>query len=662
MKTHLRRRSFMAFMLGTLLLVMQSAYAQQNDDGTAVIYKQDGLDVSTKTSASFFCSTTQKSNPGYFSVSARYNIEHKERSKLIAPSYESFVRDKVIPGMIKLCGNLTITEISMSMLKTEEQKAWDIMTFNIADNGKAVKRSGYHPSVFAQANMSKEELAAMMPSTAPTSLPTQSGGKQLYKDGKITIYAREEVWCHPKNFRSKVRPSSNAGLDIVVPVDYDALHGWLRTNYGRFDLKVIKPLADEACFPGSDVSAKFYQDGEAAYLEDVRYGLKKSRSTLEPEQFAVLNRQAGPSREARLAVINKTKDIQDVWGLPCEGPFCALPGGAYFQAILAGDKAAVQNMDGMIDQRVGNWSPLGRDASVPKNQRQDYSLLPVIADTYFYNYQQSFMLGCPDDGLVKKTYSYVNPTFEMPDYGDYKMPDMGGEVDTATYVLRPEFVPLCDKVCDAFGGAFDRDIVKFIDYDAAKQTLNGVYEMSDLFQCSNDAVKLFEKNLIKFTTEYMGNKTGWLNAAGEYATQNQAKSKPVESVAKTAPQAVQKDTLAPSVQPAPQNAPNVSTVQPKTKSVPATPKAQPVTKAAKVDSRMSEAERYENMNAEIAALSETYTARLNKLSQEFQKNMMNVSDTAQRSKMLKSFQAEMANLSAEAKRETQKVKDKYKNN
>ena len=77
---------------------------------------------------------------------------------------------------------------------------------------------------------------------------------------------------------------------------------------------------------------------------------------------------------------------------------------------------------------------------------------------------------------------------------------------------------------------------------------------------------------------------------------------------------------------------------------------------------MSEAERYENMNAEIAALSETYTARLNKLSQEFQKNMLNVSDTARRSEMLKSFQAEMANLSAEAKRETQKVKDKYKNN
>lgn len=655
MKTHLRRRSFMAFMLGSLLLVMQSAYAQQNDDGTAVIYKQADLDVSTKTSASFFCSVTQKSNPGYFSVSARYNAEHKERSTLIAPSYEGFVRDKVIPGMVKLCGNLTITEISMSMLKTGEQKAWDIMTFNIADNGAAVKRSGYHPSVFAQANMSKEEIAAMMPSTAPTSLPTQSGGKQLYKDGKITIYAREEVWCHPKNFRSKLRPSSNAGLDIIVPVDYDALHGWLGKNYGRFDLKIIKPLADEACFPGSDVNVKFYQEGETAYLESVRYGLKKSRSSFDAAQFAVLNRQAGPSREARLDVINKTKDIQDAWGLPCEGPFCALPGGAYFQAILAGDKAAVQNMDNMIDQRVG----------LRKSKKQDYSLLPVIADTYFYYYQISFMLGCLNDGLVEKTYSYVNPTFEVPDYGDYAMPDMGGKVDTASYILRSEFVPLCDKICDAYGGLYDREIVNVINFDAAKHTVNGVYKMSDLFQCSNNNVKRFEKNLVSFTEEYLSNKTNWLNAADGYSAQsqrNQVKPKPVESKINTAPQTVQKVTPAPTVQPAPQSAPSVSTAQPKGKTVPATPKAQPVTDTAKTESRMSEAERYENMNAEIAALSETYTARLNKLSQEFQKNMLNVSDTARRSEMLKSFQAEMANLSAEAKRETQKVKDKYKNN
>jgi hypothetical protein len=268
-----------------------------------------------------------------------------------------------------------------------------------------------------------------------------------------------------------VRPSSNAGLDIIVPVDYDALHGWLSKNYGRFDLKVIKPLADEACFPGSDVNAKFYQDGETAYLESVRYGLKKSRSSFDAAQFAVLNRQAGPSREARLDVINKTKDIQDAWGLPCEGPFCALPGGAYFQAILAGDKAAVQNMDNMIDQRVG----------LRKSKKQDYSLLPVIADTYFYYYQISFMLGCLNDGLVEKTYSYVNPTFEVPDYGDYAMPDMGGKVDTASYILRPEFVPLCDKICDAYGGLYDREIVNVINFDAAKHTVDGVYKMSDLF-------------------------------------------------------------------------------------------------------------------------------------------------------------------------------------
>lgn len=526
MKTSVHRRACSSCVLSLLLLVAQNAHARETENGT-VIYEQDGLEVTVygwdvqpgrilargevaKTPISYFCSGKQKSNPSSYNVSARYSAEHNDRRKLIGPSYEGFIRDKVYPGLIKLCGNIQITEITMPMYKMGEPKSWDIMTFNISDRGKSVTRSGYHPSVFAQASMSKEELAAMMPSAAPTSLPTRKGGKQIYKDSNLIIYAREEVWCHPKNFRSKVRPSSNAGLDIVVPVTYDELHNWLRKHYGRFDLKVIKPLADEACFPGSDISAKFYQDGEAAYLEEVRYGLKKSRSSLAQEQFAVLSRQAGPSREARLAVINKTKDIQDAWGVPCKGFFCALPGGAYFQAILAGDKVAVKKMDRMVDQRVGNWSTLGTREFNSQEPAARLFLLPAIADTYFYNYQQRFMLGCMNDGLVKKRYSYVNPTFEMPDYGDYAMPDMGGEVDTATYVLRPEFVSLCDKICDAYGGEFDRKIVKFIDMDAAQQTLNGVYKMSDLYQCSNDAVRLFEKNLIELTDEYMRNKTGWL--------------------------------------------------------------------------------------------------------------------------------------------------------
>lgn len=509
-----------------LFLTTYNVQARENEYGT-VIYEKSGIEVTVygwdvkpgrvlspgeidKKPLVHFCSGKDKANPGSYYVSTRYNVDHGSRERLIAPSYEGFIRDKVYPNLIKACGRINITEITMSMYKSGESKSWDIMTFNIADDGRSVTRSGYHPSVFAQANMSKEALAAMMPSAAPASLPTRKGGKQLYEDNNVTIYAREEVWCQPRNFRSKVKPSSNAGLDIIVPVSYTDLHSWLRKNYGRFDLKVIKPLADKACFPGSNISVKFYQEGETAYLEEVRYGLKKSRSSFEPEQFTVLSRQAGASREARLTVINNTKDRQDAWGLPCKGFFCALPGGAYFQAILAGDKAAVKRMDGMVDQKVGNWSTLGRSHSVPKSNRQDYSLLPAIADTYFYNYQRSFMFSCMNDGLLEKRYSYVNPTFEMPDYGDFDMPDMGGEVDTATYVLRPEFVPLCDKICDAFGGEFDRSIVKFIDMDAATQTLSGVYKMSELYQCSNEAVRLFEKNLIKLTDEYMRNKTGWL--------------------------------------------------------------------------------------------------------------------------------------------------------
>ena len=689
MKTSLRRSICMSCLM--LVFIVPLSHARETDRGT-VIYEQGSLLVTVYGWAerpgrklSEFCSGKKRINPNSYSVRVTYDVSHKERTTLITPSYEGFVRDKVYPSLIKTCGGVNITEIVMSMSKTGEytRQDWrDTMTFAVADNGKTITQTNYHPNSIAEANMSMEEIAALMPSqtsSAPSS--SQKLGKELFNDGKITIYAREDIWCTSKDL--KRQPSSTAGLDVIVPVSYSELKSWLHSHYGNFDNKVIKPLVDETCFQGGRINAKFYQNGQSTYLEEVSYGWETPQaqfgifnpSPTNNKQFTALSRVAGQTREAKLAAIEERKEELDVWDMPCQGIFCALQGGAYLQAIHDGDYGALKRMDGIVDKAISTWLRRTLGEAVAAKKQQDYSLLPVIADTYLYNYQDSFMLGCSDN-LVKKTYSYKNPTFEMPDYGDFAMPDMGGEIDYATYIVPRELLPLCDKVCDAFGGSQDRLPIESLNIKPARVTLSSVYKMSETYQCDQKEIKQFETNLITLTGTYLKNKESWLNTSSAQVTHNQITPNAVTSPSIQPEQNTKRERLTPSIQPE-QNTKRerlTPSIQPSSTDASTAPnkntapetvqtQADSTTPAqSKRDARIREAERYERMNAEISALSETYTARLNDLSQEFQKNMTNISDSARRTEMLTEFQAKMANLSAEAARETQKIKDKYKNN
>lgn len=508
-----------------LFFIAPLSQARETDRGT-VIYEQEGLLVTVYgwterpgRKLADFCSGAGKSISyrSAYNVNVTYNVQHKERTKLIAPSYEGFVKEKIYPNLMRACGGVNITEINMSMSKIGEYTTQDwreTMTFDIADNGRSVTQTGYYPNRVAEANMSVEEIAAFMPPQSGSATPSsQKHGKELFNDGKVTIYAREDIWCASKDLKNQ--PSSTAGLDIIVPVSYSQLKSWLRTHYGNFDYKVIKPLADKTCFPGGTIHAKFYQDGQSAYLEDVSYGWEKPRARgglIDPysaKQFAVVSRVAGQTRDAKLAAIEQRKEELDVWNMPCQGKFCVLAGGAYFQAIHDGDYSALKRMDGIVDKAISRWLRRTVGESVANKKDQNYSLLPVIADTYFYNYQKGFMLRCSDD-LMQKTYSYKNPTFEMPDYGDFAMPDMGGEIDYATYIVPRNFLPLCDKICDAYGGAQDRLPIESLNIKPARTTLNSVYQMSGKFQCNQKEIKRFETNLIRLTEEYLLNKRAWL--------------------------------------------------------------------------------------------------------------------------------------------------------
>lgn len=503
-------------------------------------------------------------------------------------------------------------------------------------------------------------------------------GKVLYEDDRITVYARENPWCLPLK-HSRTRPSPNAGLDIVVPVSYSELHQWLKTHYEYFEHKIIKPLIESSCFPGSTVSAKFYQKGKSAYLEEVSYGFKKPKpqagyaysSSPRPLVFTVVNRQPGLTREARLASISARKAEREVWNSSCKGIFCWLHGGQYIQAIYDNNLNAIKKLDRKIDNAITLWIRRNLGNDIANTKHQDYSLLPVIADTYLYQYQQYALYKCPDN-LLQKTYLYKNPTFEMPDYDGLSMPDMGGEIDSATYVVPTELLPLCDKVCDAFGGNYDRLIINSLNVRPALGTIDGVHELLDEYRCDRPDVKQFEDNLARLTFAYLDNKHAWLTSIEDVSTESLGTPKSDVRVKPIAPPVVDNGSTAKTIDSAEsENTQKPKTTEPQRRAIAKRPSSSAPPQATVYQNKTPQinstaennnAINYEQMNSEIASLAEKYTARLNTLSQDFQKKVLATADPRTRSKLLAEFQQEMARLNSEARKETEKVKAKYKRN
>jgi hypothetical protein len=677
------------FFCAVLPTTVSLCYASEAERGT-VIYQQEGLEIyvyaSNKESArtlAHFCKSEGSQKKTKYRVNVSFSAEHERRTQLFSPSYAGFVKEKVVPSLIKLCGDIHITEIEMSLSKQREAsdpKWFELMNFTITGNGESVTQTSYNLNHVAEAHLSMEEIAALMPveSVNASSFPL-GREKVLYEDDKITVYARGTPWCRPLKAH-RTPPSEDAGLDIVVPVSYSELHQWLEAHYEYFEHKIIKPLVESSCFPGSSVNAKFYQKGKSAYLENVRYGFKKPKpqagyaysSSPRPLVFTVVDRHPGQTREARLASISANKAERDVWRTPCKGTFCWLFGGQYIQAIHANDVHAIKRMDRKIDNAITLWVQRKLGESIASSKRQDYSLLPVVADTYLYQYQQYALYGCPDN-LSKKTYFYQYPTFEVPDYGELSMPDMGGEITSSTYIVPTELLPLCDKVCDAFGGNYDRLIINSLNSRPALGTINGVHELLDEYRCDRPDVKQFEDNLARLTFSYVDNKYAWLTSIEEPSTESLDKPKSVAHIKPIAnPPVANTGATTKTIDSAESaNTPKPRSSEPQRRVVatPSSSSAPPQTtvhqnKTPPISSTAenSNAVHYEQMNSEIASLAEKYTARLNTLSQNFQEKVLATSDPRIRSKLLAELQQEMARLNSEARKETEKVKAKYKNN
>ncbi len=493
-----------------LFLIAQTSSADEIQ--YTVLYEKDGMTVGIHKSIpkEMWCGVDITEKPIY----AIYDVPHTERERLIGPSYEEFIRDIVYPSIIKHCGQIEVPKLSVRLNRAGNAGIWDVMTFAISGDGSTVVKTAY-TAYEAEDSMTLEQIAALIPDQQGE--PRQFTGKELYSDGKITIYAREDIWC----YGHKRYPSETSGIDVVFPVPIAELQEWLNKQYGDFPTKVILPLVRKGeC--SSYPLAYFYRPGDSEYSELVRYDAIRERKYSQPE-FKVASRSTGLTKEARLAAIRKKREALraklEAWGDTCSGPFCNLDGGAYLHAIYANDVSAIKRMDLLVNIGLQEMADnvLGNDGMAQFMHKfrnnaahgAKMSLLPILADNYFYAFQGIYSHQC-NAREVSKVYEWTNATYDTYLGGTYTGQG-GGEKYSATYVLRTEFVPLCDRVCNHLGGKAGRQTLGRINHGPSLLTLSGLDDMSDHYICSDVAVRQFERNLISLTESYLDNKSTWIS-------------------------------------------------------------------------------------------------------------------------------------------------------
>jgi hypothetical protein len=331
-------------------------------------------------------------------------------------------------------------------------------------------------------------------------------------------------------------------LSVTYDVSHNERESLIGPDYEEFVRTIVYPSVIKQCGPIrlSKLGVSFYKKGEDRSWDGMMFKIsnggrtvvKTSYSASEDAensmtlgQIAALmpdnndaSRKTGRTKEAQLTKIKKQKDKISAWGSVCSGPFCNLKGGAYLHAIYENDVTAIKRMDALVNvsmrdmtkkimgnNEMANLLQKFREKAVPDVK---ISLLPILADNYFYSYQY-FALKCPK-GLVRKKFRWTNDTYDTY-MGNIYTGQAGGEQISASYVLRPEFIPLCNKVCNHLGGEGGRQMLKKINHRPSLMTLHGLDDIRDKYSCSDVAVRQFERNLLSLTQSYLDNKLTWIS-------------------------------------------------------------------------------------------------------------------------------------------------------
>lgn len=445
---------------------------------------------------------------GIVRVAAVYDVPHEDRLDRLG-SYEGFVRDRALP-LIRANCDVAFETVWLLMYRDTDHvrgrpSLFDVMVFDVA--GAAPRYVEYRVGAALRV-WSEAQRAAMAPGAQ--SEPAADRLAAIYQDDSIAVYPRERTWC--TEIRGSA-PTSGGGLNLIYKVPHAERDELFLERYGDLGTTVIEPLVKASkCWP--NVTVYLFREGETEHWDALRFEQVEVAGISPTYRFGVSERIPGPGAQARIDDF-EAQAARLAWGgASCDGPLCDLPGGVYLQAVYDADLEALRRFDASVDGHVQRryvdaFASL-TEALTGEQPRARFSLLVVLSDTYLYDYQSGFANACPH-GLVDVESRLRLETYDLySQYGMY-MGQGGGEVYTAHYRIKPSLMPLCERICDHFGGRTSRWVVNHLGHHGAELTMAGLAAMPERFACDDPVVLRFERNLAALTEAYLDDRRAWFD-------------------------------------------------------------------------------------------------------------------------------------------------------
>ncbi len=443
---------------------------------------------------------------GIVRIAAVYDVPHEDRLERLG-SYEGFVRDRALP-LIRANCDVEFETVWLLMFRATDHvrgrpSLFDVMVFDVA--GAAPRYVEYRAGGALRA-WSDAQRAALAPGAA--SEPAHDELAAIYEDDSIAVYPREATWCTEIRGRA---PAKGGGLNLVYRVPHAERGELFLEQYGDLGTTVIEPLVKaQKCWP--DVTVYLFREGETEHWDALRFRQVEVAGISPTYRFGVSERIPGPGAQARIDDFEEQAARLAWGGAACDGPFCDLPGGVYLQAVYDADVETLRGFDTSVNAHIQRryvdaFASL-TEALTGEEARARFSLLVALSDTYLHAYQSGYANSCPD-GLIDVESRLRLETYDLySQYGMY-MGQGGGEVYTAHYRVKPSLMPLCERICDHFGGRTSRWIVNHLGHHGAELTMAGLAAMPERFACDDPVVLRFERNLATLTGAYLDDRQAW---------------------------------------------------------------------------------------------------------------------------------------------------------
>lgn len=500
-------------------------------------------------------------------VAVFYDVSHEQRLGSLGQSYDSFVRNVIVPKFRETCGSdPASSRIRMTMHNWTEASSiltalngfvsvpnpwqmiqghyWDAMTYSI--DGSEIRAVDHGAgTAMAQLNLSPEEVQRFAPaSLSKTTLAVKTGDSSKLRIGgakDTLIYQDEGLWIFRSELGSQVDWCNRSAPQVAV--FYDVPHERrlerLGQNYDSFVENVVVPTFRELCGAGPrtghlsvtmhnwndaaeiisstsrfDSAPNSWRRAQSYYWDAMTYTVNeasvtavdyKSGNAMAPHNLTAEEKQSfAPLSWLEPMIAAMEQRRKRLAEGPCNSEGCDF--GPYLNDIYNGDVDALRRFD------QANRLPASTLRLFRPNALAVQSLLSALSMAYIDDMPCLF-----GDVRSLTRLREITPTtayIMMPD-GMLQEETLPGFTYRYTHVFKAEFEPVCEKVCGHLTGDPRRNLnvrIRLAKIPGVFRTLKEIKELN----CDLPERRAFEQRFLAMMLLYMDNESIWFEPPETY--------------------------------------------------------------------------------------------------------------------------------------------------